>query len=218
MCFQFHFFSSSSETFIAHCKSFVIASDHGASRLAVIKKQDVPYDTDTKGEHSGRCCKFFDNCDVENKVVENGYIVLTDYGRFRKSRVANVEVHGGASLEEIVVPVITLTLKHHSDAKIKIIDEDNIKADRHNGVTLKIYISDVEFTNKVSIVLDDNRYIGKMMSESNFVFELKNIKRPRKDPYMADVFDADNLIGNIKFTIKSKAAEMNDEFDFGDLD
>ena len=32
-----------------HCKSFVIASDHGASRLAVIKKQEVPYDTDTKG-------------------------------------------------------------------------------------------------------------------------------------------------------------------------
>ena len=45
-----------------NCKSFIIASDHGASRLAVIKKQEVPYEKDTKGEHSGRCCKSFDGC------------------------------------------------------------------------------------------------------------------------------------------------------------
>ena len=201
-----------------NCKSFVIASDHGASRLAVIKKQEVPYDTDTKGEHSGRCCKFFDNCNVENKVVENGYIVLTDYGRFRKSRTANVEVHGGASLEEIVVPVITLTLRQHSKTKIEILDKECIKADRHNGVTLTVYISEVEATNNVSIVLDDCRYTGKMTGESYFEFELKNIKRPKKEPYKAEVFDADNLIGNKEFSVKGKAAQINAEFDFGDVD
>ena len=62
-----------------HYKSFVIASDHGASRLAVIRKQEVPYETDTKGEHSGRCCKSFDDCDVPYKVEENGFIILSDY-------------------------------------------------------------------------------------------------------------------------------------------
>ena len=54
-----------------HYKSFVIASDHGASRLAVIRKQEVPYETDTKGEHSGRCCKSFDDCDVPGIKVSH---------------------------------------------------------------------------------------------------------------------------------------------------
>ncbi len=36
---------------------YVIASDHGASRLAVLRKKEEKYETDTKGEHSGRCCK-----------------------------------------------------------------------------------------------------------------------------------------------------------------
>lgn len=105
------------------CKSFVIASDHGASRLAVIKKQFEKYETDTQGEHSGRCCKKFDGCDLENVEEENGYIILKDYGRFKGGRKANVEVHGGASLEEIIVPVITLTLK--SQAEILIIVTNN---------------------------------------------------------------------------------------------
>lgn len=198
-----------------NCKSFVIASDHGASRLAVIKKQEVPYDTDTKGEHSGRCCKFFEDCKVENKVVERDYIVLTDYGRFRKSRAANVEVHGGASLEEIVVPVITLTLKQHANAQIRVLNPDKITADRHNGVTFTVYISDVESPDEVSIVLEDNRYTSNTTDGSNFVFELKDIKRPKTKPYTADVFDADNLIGNITFSVIGKVAEINSEFDFG---
>ena len=43
--------------------------------------------------------------------TKNGYTILADYGRFKGSRKANVEVHGGASLEEVLVPVITLKLK-----------------------------------------------------------------------------------------------------------
>lgn len=205
-----------------NCKSFVIASDHGASRLAVIKKQDVPYDTDTKGEHSGRCCRYFEGCTVENKVVEriedDEYIVLTDYGRFRKSRMANVEVHGGASLEEIVVPVITLTLKQHTNVQIRILNPNGITADRHNGVTLTVYISDVESQDDISIVWENNRYIGTTTDGSNFVFELNDIKRPKNKPYTADVFDADNLIGSITFSVMGKAAEIKDDFDFDNDD
>ncbi len=92
------------------CKAFVITSDHGASRLAVIHKQEEPYNTDTQGLHSGRCCKEPSNVNISYAISENGYLVLADYGRFRGSRKANVEVHGGASLEEVLVPVITLTL------------------------------------------------------------------------------------------------------------
>ena len=197
-----------------HYKSFIIASDHGASRLAVKKKQEIPYDTDTKGEHSGRCCKTFDGCDVPYFVEENKYIVLSDYGRFRGSRAANVEVHGGASLEEIVVPVITLTLKKHSDVQIRVMYPDNIIADRHDGVKLQLYISDVESANSIGIVVGEKSYHGTTEDGTHFEFALRDIKRAKGKPYVAEVFDSANLLGTISFKVKGKTADIRDDFNF----
>lgn len=199
-----------------NCRSFVIASDHGASRLAVIKKQEVPYETDTKGEHSGRCCKAFDGCNVPYKVEDNGYIILSDYGRFRGSRSANVEVHGGASLEEIVVPVITLTLKKQTGVQIVVIHPNDITADRHDGVTLNLYISDVKISENIRLVIEDKIYQGISEDESHYTFELKDIKRAKTKPYTADVFDGADLIGSVSFRVKGKTATIKDDFDFGD--
>lgn len=199
-----------------HCRSFVIASDHGASRLAVIRKQEIPYDTDTKGEHSGRCCKAFEGCEAPFYVEENGFIVLSDYGRFRGSRPANVEVHGGASLEEIVVPVITLTLKKQAGIQITVMHPNDITADRHEGVTLQLYISDVESVDNVSIVVEDRIYHGATEDGSHFTFALKEIKRAKTKPYTADVFDSSDLIGTISFKVKGKTATVKDDFNFDD--
>lgn len=199
-----------------NCKSFVIASDHGASRLAVIKKQEVPYDTDTKGEHSGRCCRAFEGCDLPYKVEENGFIVLSDYGRFRGSRAGNVEVHGGASLEEIVVPVITLTLKKQAGVQITVLHADDIVADRHDGITLNLYISEADSPNNIRLVIADTPYQGKSEDGTHYTFKLMDIKRAKTKPYAADVFDGSDLIGSISFTVRSKTATIRDDFDFGD--
>ena len=197
------------------CKSFVIASDHGSSRLAVINKQELPYDTDTKGEHSGRCCKYFDGCDVNDRIDENGYIVLTNYGRFSKSRAANVEVHGGASLEEIVVPIITLKLKNEIGIIIKVINPDEIIADRKKGVMFTLYISNVSSADQISIICEDNKYHGRCVDETHYEFEIDTIKRTRNKPYKAEVYDGSDLIGNIEFKVKGKTGTINDDFDFG---
>lgn len=199
-----------------NCKSFIIASDHGASRLAVIKRQEVSYETDTKSEHSGRCCKAFDGCDVTYKIEDNGFVILSDYGRFRGSRSGNVEVHGGASLEEIVVPVITLTLKKQTGIQITVIHPDDITADRHDGVALNLYISDVESPDNISLVIEDKSYQGKSEDGSHYTFKLKDIKRAKTKPYMADVFDGADLIGTVSFRVRGKTATVKDDFDFGD--
>lgn len=197
-------------------KSFIIASDHGASRLAVIKKQEVPYETDTKGVHSGRCCKAFEDCDVPFKIEDNGFVILSDYGRFQGSRPANVEVHGGASLEEIVVPVITLTLKKQYGVQIKVMHPDDITADRHEGVLLTLYISDVDSPDGVILAIEDKRYQGSTEDGTHFTFALKDIKRAKSKPYSAEVFDGSDLIGGISFKVKGKTATVKDDFDFGD--
>lgn len=204
--------TAATELALHHCKAFVIASDHGASRLAVIHKQEEKYETDTKGEHSGRCCKEFPDAELPYAIRENGYLVLADYGRFQKSRAANVEVHGGASLEEVLVPIITLTLKNQSNQIIKLINPDSIRSDRHAGTNINLYISDVEHSNNISIVIGDKMYKATRKDATHYAILLNDYKRAKKD-VSADVYDGDNLIGNIVFEIKGRTATVKSDFD-----
>lgn len=64
-------------------------------------------------------------------------------------------MHGGASLEETVIPVITLSLKGQITSDIRVLDAENIVIERKKGVTFKLYISDVENQDKVRVVLKE---------------------------------------------------------------
>ena len=194
------------------CKSFIIASDHGASRLAVLHHQEEKYETDTKGEHSGRCCKEFPDADLPNAIRENGYFVLSDYGRFKNSRAANVEVHGGATLEEVVVPVIRLSLRKQDDVVIKLLNADAIYCERHSGTLIEFYISDVENKNNIALVIAGKRYVAVPFDSTHYSVTLNDIKRAKKN-IVAEIYDGDNLIGSVKFDIKGKAGSLNTDFD-----
>ena len=194
------------------CKTFVIASDHGASRLAVIHHQEEKYDTDTKGEHSGRCCKEFADADLPQAICENGYLVLADYGRFKNSRAANVEVHGGASLEEVIVPIITLSLKKQCDLIIELLNADEVYCDRRLGTTIQLYISDADNTQSISVVIDEKRYAAKGSDKTHYEVNLYDMRRAKKN-VSAAIYDGDDLIGTVHFDIKGKMATVNNDFD-----
>ena len=194
------------------CKTFVIASDHGASRLAVIHHQEEKYDTDTKGEHSGRCCKEFADADLPQAICENGYLVLANYGRFKNSRAANVEVHGGASLEEVIVPIITLSLKKQCNLIIKLLNADAVYCDRRLGTTIQLYISDVDNTQSVSVVIDEKRYAAKGSDKAHYEVNLYDMRRAKKN-VSAAIYDGDDLIGTVHFDIKGKMATVSNDFD-----
>lgn len=194
-----------------HYKRFIIVSDHGASRLAVLGQHSEKYETETKGEHSGRCCKYFDGYDIENSVAENGYVVLTDYGRFRGSREANVEVHGGCTLEEVVIPIISLTLKNQAEVQITVMSPDKLIIDRKNGTVVSLYISDVENKNAVRMEIKDKSYHSKQTDSTHFKFTLDDIKRSGE--YEAKIYDGFNLIGCIKLHIKGAVGSAKSGFD-----
>jgi len=193
------------------CRQFVIASDHGASRLAVLRKDENPHPTDTQGEHSGRCCKAYEESDREFVIEENGYFVRTDYGRYKGSREANVEVHGGASLEEILVPIITLKLKKQTDIDIRVLNADSLQADRHKGTYIDLYISDVASVDKVTVVVDGVKYSAKCKDKLHYDVILTDIKRQKE--CKMDIYDGDDLIGTKELSIKGKTASVNNDFD-----
>ena len=193
------------------CRQFVIASDHGASRLAVIREQENPHPTDTRGEHSGRCCKAYEESDRSFVVEENGYFVRSDYERYSGSRAANVEVHGGASLEEIVVPIITLKLKKETQIEIRVMNKDALQADRHDGTLVELYISDVEHISNVTVVVDGNKYVATSKDKSHYSVLLSEIKRQKT--CKAEIYDGSDLINTIVLEIKGKTAGVNSDFD-----
>ena len=188
----------------------VVASDHGASRLAVLRKKEEKYETDTKGEHSGRCCKYFPNCDLPFAIneEEKEYIVLADYGRFKGSRTANVEVHGGASLEEVVVPVITLSL-NDSSLRVSVVDEEKIKADYKKGITVTLYINK-DINDSLILDYENRRYSANKIDDNHYSVNIPDIKRA--GTYSADVYLGNDLAGRIEIKTSGKSASMNDDF------
>lgn len=93
-------------------EKIILTSDHGASRLAVMFGRENKFRMTSAGEHGGRCCPINaldekPDCATE----ENGWWILAGYDRFAGGRIDSVEVHGGASPEEVLVPVIEFSLR-----------------------------------------------------------------------------------------------------------
>jgi len=198
---------AATELALRRCKRFLIVSDHGASRLAVLRRKEEKYDTDTTGEHSGRCCKLFQHYDLPFAAEENGYLVLADYGRFKGSRAANVEVHGGASLEEVVVPIIELSLKDES-ITVKLVD-DVVTVDFRTGTEINLFFNSP--VQDVSVVLNEKPYSASQIDANHYSVKLPDTKRAGE--YPADVYAGDNLIGKIMIKTQGKSGKVNDAFD-----
>ena len=90
-----------------HAEKIILTSDHGASRLAVMYGREKTHKMKSAGEHGGRCYPI-NKIDTKPSCAteENGYWVLANYERFAGGRRNSVEVHGGATLEETLIPVI----------------------------------------------------------------------------------------------------------------
>lgn len=189
-------------------EKYVIASDHGASRLAVIQNKEEKYETDTRGEHSGRCCKTFQGYDLQFATEENGFIILADYGRFKGSRAANVEVHGGASLEEVVVPIIELSLKDN-DLTIKVV-ENAVAADYKTGSEITLFVNK-NVQQDIFVEVEKEMYKAVQIDSNHYKVALSSLKRAKT--YSANILLGEEVVSMISIKVTGKSASMNDDFD-----
>lgn len=187
---------------------YIIVSDHGASRLAVLRKKEEKYESDTKGEHSGRCCRLTTTYDLPFATESNGYTILADYGRFKGSRAASVEVHGGASLEEVVIPIIELSLKNQI-ITVELV-EKNITVDFKHGAEITLFVSIPQKQNP-TLFLGTKQYQTIKMDDYHYRVLLPDLKKAGQ--YEAMVYVGDDLIGRVDFVARSKSAQVNSDFD-----
>lgn len=186
----------------------LIVADHGASRLAVRYGRELDSTIkldESNGEHSGRCCLADEDPKLPFAAYEGGFAVLANYQRFKGGRQANVEVHGGASLEEVVVPIITLT-KRPVDMEICFVNSDILLKPR-TDVELVLYFSIP--LNKPRLLIDGDFYDGTFLKDGKHAsFKIKKIRRSGE--YSAEVYDGSRqLFVNLKFKAQKQTHEVD---------
>lgn len=184
----------------------VIISDHGASRLCVLfndENNDV-IELDHPGEHNGRCCPTKTDPQLPYAAFENEYSILANYYRFKGSRRANVEVHGGATLEETLVPIIVIS-RRPVDLEITF-EQSELTFKPHTVLELSMYSNHAIKDPKLRI--NNKFYSGKFTVDNKHIkFQLDGIRS--KGTYEAEVYDGSQFLGKThEFTIVKKTREQ----------
>lgn len=190
----------------------IVISDHGASRLAVLHGTENIWSMATSGEHSGRCCKV---SEIDSKpdyaIEESGFWVLANYDRFKGGRKANVEVHGGASLEEVAVPIIEITQKQANVEAFIVDDSKVITLGAKEHAVIRIYVS--VKSNNISIKLD-NHFFDANVSGEPYVYVVDLPDYTRKGKYTFDIVNGSDLVAiGQQFEIKKKGLSEVNLFD-----
>ena len=182
-----------------------LLSDHGASRMVVINDQENTCTTSNKGEHSGRCSKSseLDKKPEQAAAEENDYWCLANYDRFKGGRMAGVELHGGATLEEVCVPIITI--KRKTEAVTCELQTKTILVSFKKKAQIKLYISKV--LDDVSIQVENGEYHTPTRVDDNYyyVFDIPEVKRA--GTYKLTVYLGNNIIAtDLSFDVKKEGA------------
>lgn len=187
-------------------KKAIMVSDHGASRLAVIHDTENMWEMESKGEHSGRCCPKAD-ADVRTPFAteEDGFWVLANYDRFRGGRKANVEVHGGATLEEVVVPIIEIT-KSNDDIEVSVLDKVIAVSFRKKAA---IRLFSKTKLKDLSVCVEGTFYEAQELDNNIYQINMPQLKKAKC--YTADVYTSNNLIASgLTFEIKKESSQEKD--------
>lgn len=199
------------------CKTAYVFSDHGASRLAVIAESESQslIEMQEKGIHSGRCCETNEEPRIDFACWEGGYAVIANYDRFKGGRKADVEVHGGASLEEVIVPVLELSVDKIAP-DIRVIAEPMIE--KGKPIVLELFCG-IEV--KEPLLLLGNSEIRGEHTENRHNVRFKFAEGEKQGEQIAMLFDGwdrasrEIVADHVQFVIKKKRlAEENDMFDF----
>ena len=189
-------------------KSAIIISDHGATRLAVLNDEEYGAEFivgESKGQHSGRCCQVEEDPGIPFAAYENGYAVLANYMRFKGRRKADVEVHGGATLEETLVPLLQISLKP-KDPMVEF--QPALVQLRKKEVGELLLVTNFDMADPY-IIVNGKIYRGKLDTHRRrAIIPLPDMKRTHD--YMADIYDGDTLLKEqVAFHVKKEVAKDN---------
>lgn len=190
----------------------VITSDHGASRLAALNisiEESIEPPTDAKVYEMGRyCVTNSNNCgDYDECIRVNNGLVFATYKRFKSKGNAYGELHGGATFEEALVPIIIVEKGFSRDTFIFREANQIIKLDRKRQGRLVIYFDGIVHSLLLSV---EGRFIKGIIENNSCSFDVTGISVGK---HKAQVYIDNNLLaGEIEFEIKTSGIEILNDF------
>jgi len=187
----------------------IITSDHGLSRFAIKGDKYICTKDILESRKWGRFAEVIrdgalDVCEYKNDkfIIEDKYILLKGYGRFSSEGGVIGEVHGGATLEEVLVPIIVI--ERVKKGLEVIVRTPQVSYNRKGEAELI-----VEANKKLQILrlfINEEEMQGKLIGVNKWRFTLKGFK-PGK--YFATLFEKEK-IATINFEILPAAIYIDD--------
>lgn len=184
----------------------LIVSDHGTSRGAVLanKRTYTSHDTAVV-KRLGRYCIDTDHTyekDINVCIDLNENHIIANYDRFSQSGNLTGEIHGGATLEEVLTPFVVLSKMPISE-KVTISVETPIVKQQNALVRFKL---NQEFS-EIFAIIESEKY--KCIEENKAWYFIPEIGK--KDHYTVKLFSSE-IIGQFDFVVE-KGLTKNKKFD-----
>ncbi|MDD4111272.1 MAG: BREX-4 system phosphatase PglZ, partial [Clostridia bacterium] len=195
-------------------KKVIVASDHGTSRLAVLsRKYTFDSKEGAKRYRFGRYCidEKNDYSEIKGCINKDNFWIFANYHRFAEHGAPSGEIHGGASLEEMIVPVFSICKRNINDKKVKkesnsiILLTKEIKMPLNHIVNVKFKLNE-QLLSVVAIV--GAKRFECELKNGEYSFEQKIGTIETNDEYTARIISLGNEIGEIKYKI-IKGITMN---------
>lgn len=186
----------------------IIVTDHGSSRLAVLSQKlekSSSIKVNSSSVHERYAQYLGEDCHSENYILSsNDFSAWTNYNRFSVQGAASWETHGGASIEEIVVPVITI---YHDNLEYKV---ECLSPDIKLTPLSKEIIVNFGISRKctdVLLKLDDRTY--SCIPDGNAWATSIPRENLKDGSYVADVLVSGKKIGTVAFSIVAGMKKTN---------
>ncbi|MDI9412815.1 MAG: BREX-4 system phosphatase PglZ [Bacillota bacterium] len=178
----------------------VITSDHGLSRFVVNSKEKIELPEQAVADPHGRYAMLGQkNIDYENGnqwIMDDGNAILMTHSRF-KGGVSNIgEIHGGATPEEYLVPVI-VARKASADVKLQFdVISPSVKVN---------YKGEGDLIIRSNLKVDDlGLYVGSFLVKGqsndgfNWSFTLRHLNSAK---YKGKLYSYNRMVGEISFEV-----------------
>ena len=200
-------------------KDIVITSDHGMSRM-VAKGfhtwQGVNPRHDAEVCSLGRYCSFAEGAplpDVSNTLKKDNVVAFKTYGHFTASGYAPGENHGGATPEELLVPIIRYRRKkgcailHNSNCSYSINHTVEISSSGICELTIQVQ----GFVERVTVEINSTRIEAKKKADSEWIASIPGLKT--NFDYQLSIY-LNNLYSQKKESLYVKSAGLDIDDDF----
>lgn len=184
--------------------SVIITSDHGTSRMAVLYRDQAGIYTSKENAQRykyGRYCvdAINDYSEIEGCIPYNGYWIFANYSRFAEKGAPHCETHGGASLEEMIVPVLQVRKKGSSTSgtpHVKITGPTSpIKLSKSKTAIVRFKLSE-EYASVIAVIANQRFSCEYANGEYKFEFPVGT-----SDHYTAKLVSNALVLGEFSFTI-----------------